>query len=393
MTITRLERSSVAVVSHVFATGPGHELADYLRTRAEKVAFIRHPFAYARDIRSSRDIHIAGKCVVSRKARSWRLPGVLMFAKDLLFTIVWIVQEECRFELYVGIDDLNCFAGLLLRRLGRVRVVVYYTIDYVPSRFKNRILNHLYHLLDVHCVTNADSTWNLSPRMSAARSRFLAQGKAMGRQKTVPMGVRLGRLKPMPLDQIDRRRLVFIGHLRKGHGTELIVQSMPKIIEKVPETKLTVIGTGPLWGQLKQLVTNLGLEKNVDFRGFIENHEDAEKILVKCAVGLAPYEPTSQNFTFYTDPGKPKLYLACGLPVIITPVPWIAEAVARREMGVVVDFDDTAVAEAAVRLLTNDEFYERCRKNALAYASQLDWNQIFDSALQSLLEPSLKKLN
>ena len=74
-------------------------------------------------------------------------------------------------DLFVGIDNLNALAGIFLRKLGAVRRVAYYVIDYTPRRFANPLLNRLYHWIDRTCVRHADVIWNLSSRMHKVRAR------------------------------------------------------------------------------------------------------------------------------------------------------------------------------------------------------------------------------
>src|SRR6267143_2858776 len=199
---------SVAVVSHTFATGPAHELVEFLRKRVSRIDFIAHPFDYAKDIRTSHEKFVGDHRVTFKRAPAWKFPGVMIFAKDLFYSIIWLAGEKRRFDFYVGADGINCLAGLFLRRLGVVKQVVFYTIDYTPTRFRNPVLNHMYRILDRYCVQNSDLTWNLSPRMSQAR-RYLTT-KSNGREITVPIGVWVDRIKPRSLEGIDRHALAFI---------------------------------------------------------------------------------------------------------------------------------------------------------------------------------------
>ena len=76
-----------------------------------------------------------------------------------------------------------------------------------------------------------------------------------------------------------------------------------------------------------------------------------EKELCKCAVGLAPYIVDKKNFSYYTDPGKAKVYLGCGLPVIITKFPLIAYEIDKRGAGVAIDYSERDLKEALIRVI------------------------------------------
>ena len=66
--------------------------------------------------------------------------------------------------------------------------------------------------------------------------------------------------------------------------------------------------------------------------------------------------------------------------------PWIAAEIEKKRMGLVVKYDKSALTEAVIKLLKDDKFYAESRKNAISFASKLDWNQIFDDALFKALK-------
>jgi len=368
----------VAIVTHVFATGPAQELEEYLKEKVDFLLFIGHPFSYAPDTRSFFNIYNGG-IVEKKTAFRWKLPEVLIYFKDVLYTLCWTIKCPKTFDLYIGADPLNAFSGIILKTIGKVKRVVFYTIDYVPKRFNSRVLNWIYHKIDKFCAEHSDYVWNLSERMIVARKKYGV--KMTNNQMVVPVGVRLERIKRLDIGQINRNHLVYMGHLRKNQGLQLLIDSLPVVIAKNPNIKLIIIGTGELEQYLKNKVRELNLMVHVEFKGYIENHKDVEDILSTCGVGLSLYEPHQDSFTWYTDPGKPKQYLACGLPVIITKVPWIAEKIERMPMGIAINYDQEELVKAITKLMTDNEFYKKCRENAIGYVSGLSWDKIFNEAL------------
>jgi glycosyltransferase involved in cell wall biosynthesis len=124
--------------------------------------------------------------------------------------------------------------------------------------------------------------------------------------------------------------------------------------------------------------------ERVDFLGLM-NHEELFTYLPTCRVALAPYVPDPANYTYYADPTKPKEYLACGVPVVITRVPWVAELIEQRPMGIAIDYSEEQLAEACSRLLSDEAFWQKCRKEALAYAKEIDWSAIYVKAWDQTL--------
>ncbi len=378
----RLKEMSAVVVSHVFTTGPAQELESYLVARKmKKFRYIGHPFTFAADIRSFYSVYKDGNKELSHKAYGWRLPGVLGYVKDLLYTLGWLLFSGEKYDLYIGVDNLNAFAGLMLRALGKTDTVFFYTIDYIPKRFDNRLLNRLYHWMDSYCVAHCDYVWNLSPVMIEEREKKGVLAKHSGKQITVPIGTDLN-VKRTPFEDIDRYTIAFFGHLRQGQGVDFLIGLLPEVIEKIPKARLLIIGTGPLEKQLKERAEMFGLSNHVRFAGFIEDHTEAQTLLSRCAVGIAPYEDSESTYTRYTDPGKPKAYMAAGLPVVITKVPRIAYEIERKGAGIAIEYDSGDAVRALVSILSDDDRLLEYKKNAIEFAGEFEWPAIFENAFK-----------
>jgi glycosyltransferase involved in cell wall biosynthesis len=375
-----LANLSVVIVSHIALTGHSQELENFLKKRVQKLVFIGHPFFYAKQKSSFAVIYEKG--VIKSKIEAPKIIGheIILYLKDFILTFYFIFRLRYRFDIYFGVDPLNALAGLLLKRFGIVRIVVFYVIDYVPIRFKSVILNNIYHFVDRICVSHADYTWNLTSAMANARAR-----RGINNRKTNQMIVPTGtNLRYKPIEEIDRVSVVFLSHLREGQGIELILDAMPIVVEKFPAVKLLIIGTGPLEEYFKKEVEKKNLNNNIFFLGYIESHEEIEKIISKCRIGIAPYVPDPNSFTWYADPGKPKVYLGCGVPVIITKVPEVAFEIEKWGAGIAIDYNKDELADAILKLLTNDKFYYQSRQRAIEFASNYTWDNVFYRAFKQM---------
>lgn len=379
----RLKTMSFIIVTHIFATGPADALKDFLlKHKVKTVSFIGHPFYYAPQTRSFALLYKEGSMVKKLEAPSMPPAELLLYFKDLILTLIFAFLTKSKFDIYVGADSLNAFAGLILKQIKLVRLVVFYTIDYVPIRFKNSIINGVYHFFDKLCVEHCDFTWNLSEAMMKARE---SRGIKKGRQMVVPMGGNFRLIDEQNKRLFDRTRMVFLGNLRRGQGLELIIRSLPQIIKEIPNARLTVIGTGSIEQELKLTVKILRLDKNVEFLGYIPSHAQVEAIISKCAFGLAPYEPSRENFTWYSDPGKVKQYFAMGLPTIITRVPFVAYEIEREGAGIVIDYNEDEFVKAVITVLKDDGILNKCKEKAAILGSKYSWPTIFTTAIQQVL--------
>jgi glycosyltransferase involved in cell wall biosynthesis len=386
-----LKKLSIVEVSHVAFTGHPLELQTFLIPRVRKLVFIGHPFNYAKEKQSYAKIYEKSILVKQLKSPSFNVGELLTYLKDFFFTFYFVFKCKSRYDIFVGADPLNAFAGIILKKLRLVNFVVFYVIDYVPVRFKNPVLNSAYRSIDTLCVYNADSTWNLTNAMAKVReSNGVKKNKT--KQIAVPTGMHFEKNGYIPIEQIKMTDLAFLSHLREGQGIELILEALPAIIKAIPSVRLMVIGTGPLEEYFRDEVKKRNIADNVVFFGFIEDHNEIEKIISKCGVGLAPYVPDPNSFTWYADPGKPKVYLGCGIPVVITKVPEVALEIEKEGAGIAIKYDKDELADAVVKLLTNEDLYRDCRLKALEFASKFTWDDVFYEALNKALVSQKKKL-
>jgi glycosyltransferase involved in cell wall biosynthesis len=276
------------------------------------------------------------------------------------------------------VDALNALAGLVLRALGRTRRVAFYVIDYTPRRFGNPLLNWVYQSVDRVAATRSDVVWNLSERMRAVRRK---QGVPEARNTLVPVGVALDQVKHPPRPKIRRKALLYMGALMDNKGIQLLIEAFPAVLKKVPGAELHIIGFGPFEAETRRLAEASPAAKRIHVPGGM-GHEKLFREVPRFGVAFAPYLDDPGSYTWWCDPTKPKEYLACGLPLIITKVPWIWERVAdaKRPLGVAIDYDKAQLVAAAVKLLGDQRFYWRCRRNALEFAASLAWDDIYDRA-------------
>lgn len=376
-------------MTHVYATGPAQDLEEYLvnHVKINKLLFIGHPLFYVPGRSGSGyKKYTDGKLIKEKSLPNWRIPSTIGYVKDVILTFSWGFLTKGKWDLYIGSDSINAFVGIWLRRLGKTKKVVFYTIDYVPQRFDNKILNNIYHWVDKFCVKNADQTWNLSHRMAEAREELKGMKRSKySRQVTFPIGIWYDRIKRLPFDEIEKHTLVFMGHILEKSGVQLALEAIPETTKEIKDFKFVIIGSGEYEETLKKMTRDLNIEKYVDFKGYVEDHEDIEDMLARCACGVALYDKDVDTWTRYSDPGKVKVYLATGLPVIITDVPHIARQIKDAKCGVVVEYKKDDLVNAILSLTNNEDLLKEYRENAIWFAKQFDWNVTFYKYLSDVL--------
>ncbi len=364
------------------AYGPVQAAKNYLIKNAGEFISIEHPFSYSGLEGTVVEFYKGGSLVKKEKGHKRSSNSLMQWARDYFFNISFMKKLKKKADVFLAVDNLNAASGIKLKKQGLAGSLVYYIIDHMDRRFSNPVFNFLYETADRGACEKSDYIWSLSPRIAEAKEkRFEFERK---KNLIVPVGIELDKISPFKKEEkLKSREMVFMGVLDKTKGVQVMIEAMKDITEKVKEAKLIIIGTGPYEPELKKQAEKLNLLENIEFMGAM-GHDEIFKIIPRFRVGLAPYSDDPNSYTYYADPTKPKEYLGCGLPLVITNVPWIAEEADKRPMGVVCNYNKEEIAKAAVKLLEDDGFYETCLNNAVEFASGLSWDNIYKEAFEKM---------
>ncbi len=87
--------------------------------------------------------------------------------------------------------------------------------------------------------------------------------------------------------------IAVIARLSSEKGVDIAIRSMVNIVSIFPYTKMLIVGNGKQEEQLKTLAADMGLSRNIEFTGFVEN---VDKYIEACNVFLLPSR--SEGFGF-----------------------------------------------------------------------------------------------
>ncbi len=373
---------------------------DYLKRRAKQVVFFEQPDPVSENLQPKavcfekgervREIPFPMFWFPMKKGRREIASTPFMYAlfklRDFLSTFYFCLKLRKKFDVCVAVESLNALTAVWLRRFGILSTVIYDMIDYSPRRFANPILNRLFHRLDRKAVYRCNYVWNQTEQVSKERLASGYQPHKCAPQLVKPTGVLTHKVKQLPVEQIDRHQLVYMGSLLKRDGVSLLVHAFKEVAQKIPSAKLVLIGDGEERARLEKNIAAAGLQKSCQFLGMIEEEARLEEILLHSAVGLAPYSDEKGTVKAFNDVSKPKVYLSCGLPVVVTRVPEVAWQIEQYQAGLAVAYQKEAMAAAMIRLLTDEKFFLSARANALKMARDFAWDKIFDRLLEPLAQ-------
>ncbi len=305
--------------------------------------------------------------------------------RDFLSVLEFVLLGGKQYDLFIGLEAVNAIAGIFLKRLGMVGIVVYYVSDYSPNRYKPKWVNDLYLFLDRFAAIHSDFTWDVSLAMMPARIKAGLDPTAAAPVIHVPNALFPKQIHYLPVSEVQPNSLVFVGTLGKINGPDLAIKALKIVRRSIPGASLHVYGDGePDLTRLKNLTQKLKLGDKVVFHGFVSDQVQLSAETAKYMIGVAPYTATPGSPRWWADATKTRLYLAAGLPVITTQVPPLGREIVQDGAGIIADDTPIAQAEAITKLFKNNPLYKRMRANAIKRAKNNTWENTYSQALKKM---------
>ncbi|MDD5579522.1 MAG: glycosyltransferase, exosortase A system-associated [Methylobacter sp.] len=153
--------------------------------------------------------------------------------------------------------------------------------------------------------------------------------------------------------------LGFIGSFYAYEGLPLLLEALPKVLEKQPETRLLLVGGGPQEALIKQKTSELGLEKQVIFTGRV-SHDHVQDYYNQVDIFVYPRLP--MRLTELVTPLKPLEAMAQGRLVIASDVGGHKELIKHQSNGYLFKANDVdALAATVLDLLDQPQHWEKLR--------------------------------
>ena len=162
--------------------------------------------------------------------------------------------------------------------------------------------------------------------------------------------------------------IIFVGVLTEYQGIDLLLETVPYVVQKVPESKFLIVGY-PNEQHYRQTARDLGVEAWVHFTGKI-SYEDVPRYLSLADIAVSPkLSATEANLKLFT-------YMAMGLPTVVFDNPINREILG--DVGVYAEMvNSKALADALIRVLTNKEWAKK--------VGLLSWQKAADEYSLSLI--------
>jgi len=212
-------------------------------------------------------------------------------------------------------------------------------------------------------------------------------GAESGRITVIPNGVDTRKFRPVPRDEARARTglppgrvILGVGHLIESKGFDRLLQAFRALLNRGghDDLRLVIVGEGVYRSVLERMVGFLSLTGRVLLPGEIPHRE------------LHLWYSAADLFCLFSRrEGWPNVVLesmACGTPVLATPVGGVPEAIGTDSVGALADGDDAALAGAIEAALAR----RWDRDSITRYAAAHTWDHAAES-VRGVLESAVTR--
>jgi glycogen(starch) synthase len=199
------------------------------------------------------------------------------------------------------------------------------------------------------------------------------------RVEVIPNGIDPEELQPHDDQELRRLRAEFakpdeslvllVGRLVYEKGFQFALEALPSIIERLPNTRFIVAGSGTHEQELRRQAEDLGLMEHGDFLGWIGD-DVLHSLYAIADVCVVPsiYEPF----------GLVALEaMASSCPCIVADTGGLREVVPHDEVGLRFRAKDPeSLAEMTIRVLDDADLCRRLTADAFRHLERFDWGDV-----------------
>ena len=272
--------------------------------------------------------------------------------------------------------------------------VVFRSIDALYQLVPSRLFSAPTFSLETWVYKKSDRIMALSPKLSEYVQRLGKDQK--NKVELLLFGVDLNKFNPNIDSSFLRKNLgiaindfviLFIGTLFDFSGLDLYLEQFPKVVEKIPNVRFLIVGGGTLLNRLKKRTSEINISRNVIFTGF-QPFELMPNYINLADLCINPFRLTAATRDII--PGKILQYLACGKPVLATPLLGMVSQIRNFDDGVVYSSIEE-FATNTIQLLKNCDLRKQLGVNGLLYAEENHDEVALARKLESVLFDEIEK--
>jgi glycosyltransferase involved in cell wall biosynthesis len=175
------------------------------------------------------------------------------------------------------------------------------------------------------------------------------------------------------------KKIIFSGVMYHHRGLDVLLESLPHIIQKFSDVNVVLLGDGPEMKKLQNIVKEKRLENNVEFRGWV-NRNDLPDQISDASISIGPLKRTT--VTENALPIKVLEYMASSLPILAISGTLPEDVLVHEKNGYFVK-DSKELGERICKLLDSPKLIESMGDESLKMVQKFSWGKIVSDILKS----------
>lgn len=175
----------------------------------------------------------------------------------------------------------------------------------------------------------------------------------------------------------DRPTILYLGRIKKYKSIQHLITAFAKVLEKLPEARLMIVGAGDYLAQLKQQAQSLGLGDRVEFPGFVSKEDKVDRMR-RAHVAVLPSLKEGWGLTNIEAN-------SVGTTVVAANVAGLKDSVRHDQTGLLYEYGDIEqLTQSLLTILTDQAVRVRLERGALEWAEKFNWDaaaQKFDNLI------------
>lgn len=296
-----------------------------------------------------------------------KLHPIVPLTTSFLFSTLNIVRRNDIRIVHCGHVYMG-FLGFIIKKLFRKPYFVYTYAQEVMEKSlpKNKIVSRW---LGNVILRNAAKIITIS---NFTKEEILKWGISEDKVAKIPMGADFDIFKP---DEIKRdsiikeyslngnKILLTVSRLEKRKGHDMVLKSLPTVLNFFPKIKYLIVGEGEYKEELEKIVDKLGLNNNVMFMGELQKEKlsffyNAADVFIMPSRDLAEEGEIEGFGVVFLEAN------ACEKPVIGGRSGGVPDAIVDGETGILVDPESIEeISNALITLLKNKKLAKKMGEN------------------------------
>lgn len=267
---------------------------------------------------------------------------------------------EGQFDVIHAHDWLTYFAGIAAKRVSGKPLVVHMHATEFDRSGEN--INRRVYAIEKAGMQAAD--WVIAVSELTRRIVIGKYGIPAEKVVTVHNAVRFGESEDaVPERAVKDKVVTFLGRITYQKGPDYFVEAAAKVLQRVPDVRFVMAGSGDLMNHVVRRVAQLGIADRFHFTGFLKGGE-VQRMFRLSDVYVMP--SVSEPFGI-----SPLEAMRSGVPVIISRQSGVAEVL---DYAIKVNYWDVdALADAIYGLLTYPALGRMFASKGLEEVTGLKW--------------------